>query len=650
MMVKRAIQPAFVFMLAGGLLVSATANAQVQTPAQSGIINEHLSKAWKDNSLTPAKAATDNEFIRRVFLDVLGRIPTAEEVREYERDKSPNKRAKLIHRILHEEAYKLKNAAGGDLLDEKKKPFVFEYYKEYAEHWSDIWAVWLMTRTGTNDDYHTQMKKWLDAQFMKNVGHDQLVRQLLTATGTNKPDASDKNPAVNFIMAHLGEKTPDLRKKDKEEENRPVTDGPFDYVPITSRVTRLFLGIQTQCTQCHDHPFNPEWGQENFWGVNAFFRQVARNGDPTPTDALRKKKDKNMPVQSVVIKDDPSLNVSARIYYERRTGVLMSMKPQFLPDLAELEKDRGERAKKLIPANARSRRDALADYTIAHDNFAKAYVNRIWAHFFGRGLNEQATADDFGGHNKVIHPEMLSKLAHEFIRYKYDPKALIEWICNSDAYSLSYVAPNKDMTKPEYDVFFAKMPLKAVSPEVLFEALTTATKADLQVDPETRKSNRDRWMEKLVNNFGDDEGNEMTFNGTIVQALLMMNGAELNAEIRRSDGTVAKVLEKAQKLAPGARDSFVIEELYLTALSRRPSATTMVEIDIINPKTKKKTGVSKISELAFVQQQMAHAKNNPATPDPKGKGKASGGGDPYKQFCEDLFWSLLNTNEFMLNH
>jgi hypothetical protein len=629
-------------MLAGGLWAAASANAQVQTPPQSGIINEHLSKAWKDNSLTPAKPATDNEFIRRVFLDVLGRIPTAEEVREYERDKSPNKRAKLVHRILHEEAYKIKNAQGGDLLNDKKKPFVFEYYKEYAEHWSDIWTVWLMTRTGTNDDYHTQMKKWLDAQFMKNVSHDQLVRQLLTATGTNKQDDAAKNPAVNFIMAHLGDKTPPA-------DNRPQTDGPFDYVPITSRVTRLFLGIQTQCTQCHDHPFNPEWGQENFWGVNAFFRQVARSGDPTPTDALRKKKDKGTMVQSVTISDNPGLNPTSRIYYERRTGVLMSIKPQFLPDLADLEKDKGERAKKLLPATARSRREALADYTINHDNFAKAYVNRIWAHFFGRGMNEQAAPDDFGGHNKVIHPEILAKLAQEFVRYKYDPKALIEWICNSDAYNLSYVAPTREMAKPEYDVFFARMPLKALSPEVLFEALTTATKADVQVDAETRKTNRDRWMEKLVNNFGDDEGNEMTFNGTIVQALLMMNGAELNAEIRRSDGTVAKTLEKAQKLTGFARDNFIIEELYLTALSRRPSATTMVEIENINPKTKKKS-ISRMSELAFVQQQMNIAKTAlPDPKDPKSKGKGPGP-DTYKLFCEDLFWSLLNTNEFMLNH
>ena len=631
-MMNRTLRPALAVVLAGGLWTATVAQAQVQAPPQSALINEHLQKIWKDNSLTPARQATDNEFMRRVFLDILGRIPTAEEVREFERDKASNKRAKLVHRILYEEAYKLKNASGGELLDEKKKPFVFEYYKEYAEHWSDIWTVWLMTRTGTNDEYHSEMKKWLDGRFMKNMPHDEMVRELLTATGNWK-----EKPAINFIMAHLGDKTPTA-------DNKPMTDGPFDVVPITSRVTRLFLGIQTQCTQCHDHPFNPEWGQENFWGVNAFFRQVVRNGDPTPPDSLRKKKDKNAPVATVTINDDPKRNETSRIYYERRTGVLMSIKPQFLPNLADLEKDKSERAKKPMPSDTtKSRRQVLADYVIAHDNFAKAYVNRIWAHFFGRGMNETATPDDFGGHNKLIHPELLEKLAQEFIKYKYDPKALIEWICNSEAYNLSYMAPSKDMAKPEYDVYFARMPLKALSPEVLFEALATAVKADVQVDAETRKSNKDRWMQRLVNNFGDDEGNEMTFNGTIVQALLMMNGSDLNNEIRRSDGLVAKTLEKAQKVAPGARDNYVIEEIYLTALARRPSATTLVEIENVNPKTKKVT-ISKMTELAFVQQQMAAAKNAPKDP------KSKGSGDGYKQFCEDLFWSLLNTNEFMLNH
>src|SRR5207245_1912486 len=138
-------------------------------------------------------------------------------------------------------------------------------------------------------------------------------------------------------------------------------------------------------------------------------------------------------------KDSPELNRGGRIFFERRSGIMHAQKPNFLPNLAELEKD-GSMPKRPIPVDAagKSRREVLSDYVIQHDNFAKAYVNRVWAHFFGRGMNELPAPDDFGGHNKVVHPDLLNKMASDFINYGYDPKKLIEWVCNSDAYSLSY--------------------------------------------------------------------------------------------------------------------------------------------------------------------------------------------------------------------
>jgi hypothetical protein len=582
-----------------GLLSAGEARAQTRAvvPSQSGIINNLLAKSWSDNKLTPAKRATDNEFMRRVFIDVIGRIPTADEVREFERDGSPNKRANLIERLLYKDSHTVPARVDG-------KPMVFEYTREYAQHWADIWTVWTMTRGGSHETYHNQMRFWLETAFSKEMPYDQMVRELLTASG-----AGNKNGASNFVMVHLGEKNTE----------KGVTDGPYDAIPITSRVTRLFLGIQTQCTQCHDHPFNPEWGQENFWGVNAFFRTTIREGTsgdaPSPPEGTVKKQ-KGMAINILKVSDNSSFNSGMRIFYEKRSGLLMSTKPTFLPDLADLEKDKADRTKKPLPTDgAKSRREVLADFVISHDNFGKAYVNRMWAHFFGRGLNEQAAPDDFGGHNKLLHPEMLQQLGDEFIKYKYNPKELIKWICNSDAYNLSYIAPTKEMAKPEHDPFFAHMALKAMSPEVLFNSLETAVKADLAVDKEARKAARENWMKKLVNNFGDDEGNEMTFNGTIVQALLMMNGKELNEEIRRKDGVVARIMAR--------RNVNAVDEIFLTALGRHPR--TRVEFEMVNPKTKKKTtGVVNEAEIL---------------------GKGARPSD-----YEDLFWALINMSEFMLNH
>src|SRR5262249_34128761 len=123
----------------------------------------------------------------------------------------------------------------------------------------------------------------------------------------------------------------------------------------------------------------------------------------------------------------------------------------------------------------------------------------------------------------------------EFKKYNYDPKKLLEWICNSDAYNLSHVA-RKEYTDQKYDPYFARMPLKAMSPEVMFDSLATATRAETRKDKAAYDALKTAWGQKLTQNFGDDEGNEVSFNGTVVQALLMMNGRELNGEIGSARG------------------------------------------------------------------------------------------------------------------
>lgn len=619
----------FVAALALGLLATPawTADPPMGTPPQTAIINEELSKSWTENKLKPSKKASDYEFCRRVFIDLVGRIPSAEEVRDFaEADGSTNKRAKLIHRLMFDKDYKLKGSPTTPPID---------YATEHARHMSNVWGVWLMTRGGVAEMYHDSLDLWLEDQFLKNTPWNDIVRQLITATGK-----TSENGAASFVMSHLGEGIP------AKNQN---AEGKFDMVPITSRVSRLFLGIQTNCIQCHDHPFNSEWKQDYFWGLNTFFRQVERDGTPALKENGNNKK--KMTALPVTLKDNSDLNKNGLIFFERRSLVLTGTKPNFLPNLAELEKDGGPR--RGIPAGTtKSRREHLAEYILAHDNFAKAYVNRIWGLFFGRGMNELPAADDFGGHNKVVHPELLNKLAEEFVKYGYDSKKLMEWILNSDAYSLTYQANGlKDgaggNAKDEYAPFFTRMQLKSMSPEVLFESLETATRLDSAPDKDAKKAKRDAWMNQLVRNFGDDEGNETTFNGTIIQALLMMNGSELNSEISRKDGTSA--VEKAMnkfKSGNGYNDMAVINELYLMALGRKPSTQATIYMPQKDPKTGKDLVDSKgqpimtgpISEMSFLTGQVANLK------------RTNPNAMRYRAFFEDVFWSLLNTSEFILNH
>ncbi len=587
------------------------------------MINEELGKAWAAAELKPSKKASDYEFVRRVFIDIAGRIPSSEEARDYaELDPRPNKKAELIRRLLYAKDYKPKGAA--------KEVKSADYALEYAQNFKNIWSVWLMTRGGVAEPYHESLEVWLEEQFVKNRRWDEVVRDLLTAKGK-----TNENGAAAFMVSHFGEAVnpPEKRKE----------DGNFDMIPLTSRITKMFLGVQTNCLQCHDHPFNPEWKQDNFWGVNAFLRQTVREGTPvTKEQNTGKKKRDALPV---TLTDDPDLNVSGRIFFERRTGIMFATKPNFLPNLADLEKE-GSAPRKGMPSNGtKTRREQLADYVLAHDNFAKAYVNRMWAHFFGRGMNELPAADDFGGHNKVVHVDMLNKLGEEFKKYSYDTKQLIEWICNSDAYALSYqtngLADGKGgNAKDEAAPYFTRMALKSMSPEVLFESLEVATRIDSIPNETEKKTKKEAWINRLVTSFGDDEGNEVTFNGTIIQALLMMNGPELNFEVSRKDGTGA--VDKAMAKHKG-NDMAVINELYLMTLSRKPGNAPTIEVYAKNPKTGKDivdakgkpVVASRMSETQFLQAKAVEMKKMGVAP---------------KAFYEDVFWSLLNTSEFMLNH
>jgi hypothetical protein len=625
-----------------GIATSFQSSAIAQE-APTLVINQQISKAWESAELKPSRKATDYEFVRRVYIDLIGRIPSADEAREFVNDGNSNKRARLVNRLLNVEKYKVKDSKSptGWAMDpaDPKKALEINYANEYAAHWANIWTIWLMTRNGSHERYKDQMKLWLEDSLSKNMKYDEFVTKLITATGK-----TNENGAVNFVASQLGEASPADKK---------ITDGPFDAVPVTSRTTRIFLGIQTQCVQCHDHPFSPEWKQEHFWGVNAFYRQVARDRTPTPrpnpNGNNQKQKDGNVAV--VEINDDTASNTSNMIFFERRNGQLLPTKSVFLPDLAELESEDASKTKKVMTSSGASRRVALADYVIKHDNFAKAYVNRIWGHLFGRGLNEQAAFDDFGSHNKVLHEELLSALAKAFIEYKYDSKKLIEWICNSDAYQLSTQANGlKEGTggnaKGEHEPYFSRMLLKNMSPEVLFDALSEATRADSAPDASSRKEERNRWLNDLSSNFGDDEGNEVNFNGTIIQALKLMNGTELHKELtRKGSSTVEKVIKRNMSGGKPV-ETAVINELYLTALTRVAGTLPSVEYQEkkYNPKTKKEvlTPVVKLSELAFIQAQLSEFKRtNDFNKNPQ---------EGYKMFFEDLFWSLLNTNEFILNH
>jgi hypothetical protein len=413
---------------------------------------------------------------------------------------------------------------------------------------------------------------------------------LLTATGNNK-----ENGAVNFILQHLGEPNPQDKIND---------EGQFTMVPITSRSTRLFLGLQTQCTQCHDHPFKTEWKQKHFWETNSYFLQVERKGNPVIARG-------QMQAPELTLLENASFNPDISsggdptkpggVFFEKRNGVRGLATPRFL-----LEKDMKSTERTRVPEHGK-RRQQLAQLIVKSDQFAKAYINRMWQHFFGHGMNSPGAFDDFGEDNPVTHPELMDYLAREWRQYQFNPRELIRWICNSDAYNLSSVA-NKTNEKTEAEPFFSRMLLKPMTPEQLFESLMIATEAEVGITKESKKQLRERWLQKLIVNFGDDEGNEVTFNGTVVQALILMNGKEIDEAIgNRNHGPVASMMKRK-----GTSSKMVMDHVFLAVLNRPPTAAESGEI----PRRLRMRIADK---------------------------------DPWAPY-QDLEWALINSNEFILNH
>jgi hypothetical protein len=544
---------------------SADSQELAQLRDMVGTINKLTEAKWKENKIVPSRYADDYEFIRRASLDIIGRIAKPEEIREFRKDlNDTSRRSKLINRLLDSD--------------------------EFPRHWANLWANWLLGRSGAfgRGKYHDAMATWLEDQFSQNKPYGSIVKSLITATGDND-DTQNGGAATNFILAHLGESVPRGKEAD---------DGHFQMVPITSRITRLFLGTQVQCAQCHDHPFYSNIKQEHFWGVNAFLRQVNRRGNLPPMGQM-------MALPKLTLVDDENVVRVPSSFFEKRNGAQILAKAEFLPAGEDQP-----RARLPVSTQGLQRREKLAEYILDHPQFPKAIVNRMWGVFFGRGFVNPV--DDFNDQNQPSNPELLDEMASRFKHYNYDLKKLIRWICNSNPYNLSYVA-NKTNDKPEHEALFGRMIMKSLSPEQLFESLMVATKAEAAESKQAKANLKRVWLGNLISNFGDDEGNEVNFNGTVVQALLMMNGKDINEAIsRRQKGAVAIAINNQTEQA-------AIRALYLTALNRPPT-----------PKE-----VGKILHQFRLLNATVDFNDHHNYPERR---------------YEDLFWALLNSNEFLLNH
>jgi hypothetical protein len=499
-------------------------------------IDSRLEVHWRIDGIQPSEFVADAEWVRRAYLDLIGRIPTVEEVEQFVKDGSADKHRKLIDRLLDE--------------------------PRYVRHMATVWSNLLVGRKPARDVDRPALEKFLRDSFARNRPWKEIVTDLVSAEGT-----VDENGAANFLVAHLNNQA----------------------VPATAVTARLFLGMQVQCTQCHNHPFNG-WKQNQFWEFNAFFKQAA-------TERKRTKSGRGPAKLVNRPKGGPT-------YYDRRDHVVHAAYPKFA-------------GANIDPEPGVNRRAELARLMFETDDqqAARAFVNRTWAQFFGHAFTRPI--DDMGPHNPPTHPELLHRLTAEFVASGYDVKRLVRWICNSRAYRFSsrFNDTNReDDPSKGHLPLFSRMYVKPMSPEQLYDSLLVATRADRAVkgnwDDVARQ--RSEWLRQFFQAYQTEENDESTtFDGTIPQALVMMNGPLVDEAVGGKPGTLLhEVLT-----GPGS-DLAKLRRLCVAALSRQPTE----------------------KELTAVQKMLRR-------PAPRGQQRQS-----RQQVLQDMFWAYLNSNEFILVH
>lgn len=524
-------------------------------------VDELLAREWQSQGLRPSADSTDGEYLRRATLDVVGRIPTIEETRAFLADKSKSKRAELVDRLLAS--------------------------SEYGSNFATVWVRLLVPADLMGQEANVPaLHAWLEREFNRGRPWNEIVAELLAANGR-----WDENPAVNFILANQ--------------------DGD-NSIRTTSNVTRLFLGVQTQCTECHDHPWN-DWKQEQFHGLNAFFlgteeKRVTRGAGGRQTDFW-------------ALEEQPFSKARAKgVFFERRNGLSVFTEPTYLDGrsvedligapretttediLAILDKDKSEEGEIYL-------RRELARAVTSPDNpyFAKAIVNRLWFHFFGHSFTK--SVDDFdNGVDEPTNPELLERLAADFQSSGYDLKQLVRWIATSSAYGLS----SQSRGKPNEEAigFFATQLVRPLSPEQLYDSVLTLTRIDRTSASANSSEERSQFLREFLETFGSEEipTGAPRYDGTITQGLMLMNSAVMNRATSCVPGSFLHGLVTDESLTDKAR----IEAIYLAALSRKP---TSGETKLIAPM------------LASIR-----------TPEDR------------SWVLSDVLWAALNSAEFALNH
>lgn len=465
--------------------------------------------------LFPSELCTDDEFIRRAYLDTLGVMPSEAEVRSFLRLSSEaTVRAQPVQAtasgaISTDETRARRSALIQSLLE---RP-------EFVDFWANKWADLLRPnpdRVGVKSVF--TVDQWLRDSFRSGRSYDDFAREILLAEGTNHRDG----PVVVY--------------RDRREPPE-----------LTTLFSQLFLGVRMECAKCHHHP-NEKWSQDDFYQFAAIFGPMKQKGAGL----------------------SPPISAGTETFYFAPGGSVhhpvtgAEMRPK-APDGPELN----------VKASEDPRR-AFVEWLTHPSNpfFARAAVNRVWASFFGRGFVDPV--DDFRVSNPASNEPLLEALARDFAASGYDFKHLVRTILESRTYQLSSTPNEYNLTDTRN---FSRSYRRRLPAEVLLDAVNDITGIGDDFNgcpPGTRAIQT--WSYKVSSQFMDAFGRpnsssdcpcERDMKTSVVQALHLMNSRRLHEKLSSPEGRVRQLA--ASSRAPAE----IVATLYLTVLGRLPTDTEL---------------------------------------------------------------------------
>ncbi len=485
---------------AKAIVSSPSSVSRVQAPAAAAEVDRLLyDEVIQKAKSSPAKPVDDLTYLRRISLDVAGRLPTPAEITAFSLDPSTNKRPRAVERLLAEDAY--------------------------AENWARYWRDVIMYRRSDDRALLAMqpLEEYLVEAFKKNTPWDQVATAFITATGDVR-----ENGATAIIMAQMGETS-----------------------DITAEVSRIFLGIQIQCAQCHDHATD-RWKRTQFHELAAFFPRIG----------VRPKQGEVRSFEVVSVDREPRVR-------RQNNGRPRGNAEHFMPDLddpsahgTKMEPVFFATGQKLASGkNDIERRSTIARWITAPENtwFAKAFVNRTWSELVGEGFYEPV--DDIGPDREPSAPKTLDYLAAQFAANKYDVKWLFRTIAATDAYARA----SRPRRGPEETPLVANAAQRLRGDQV-YTAITTVLGAPLAPARfAARQGGQGRYGMRNPRNlfnavFGFDPSTRRDeVAGSIPQALAMMNSQQIAAglEGERRSTMLGKLLTEEKN------DEAVVVELYL---------------------------------------------------------------------------------------